>query len=743
MRAGTWGHEAVQPVTARATIGAQTRPVEATVESSLYDAHPAHPSTSPSSTGSLRVGPARPVTRLAPDPVTRPSGWPPVPGTTAVVDVGDGVQWFRQLTGEVDEVDGAITDPGVGVDVVDGTDRLDTLMTSLDSRASDAYLETQPPVDGWRRVGLSSTWLVDRAARAAGYFASAPVVWETRLAVPMMGSIIPDVGTVTRAARASNPLTTPGALTSPWGLAAYDVDAAYTLSTPTGAGSWVEATIDLPTKRATGQARVWLLDDTAGRYGFRFGYDHAADTVFVGTWSQAPSATATTTTYSVPRNGASRVTVRVRSTGGDQTMRLRLDNSETVHTWTETGALATGWAAHRVEITAPETSIGGVTVADAPPQWATLTPPRTARVRVQGMSWWTSSRPTTGMTVKEVLDAIADAECASWWIDSAGVLQWAGRGVLEAQPVAATITTELGLIDLPWTLPRRSTAQRVRLKWLTNTISRRADRSVHLWAASGVSGLVGGDTWEEIAASPDDEDWLGTDPGVKVLGPDSALADARDGTVAASELVNRATDGVAWGNLPTAFTLEQISQQAWKWTATVTAQAGHEVNLRVPDHDTVASNLPRYYRGKDFPRLRGYARVKWAERRDGSPTATDVTTGRYEYEHDCGWYVQEATQRSDLRTYLRTELARRLPVLPDVPVRPDPRIEVGDKLVLTDPDRTGLSLTVLVQSVTSMWRDGDASMSLRCRVLSHTKAAVTDLPALHWLQDQPDGARAV
>ena len=83
------------------------------------------------------------------------------------------------------------------------------------------------------------------------------------------------------------------------------------------------------------------------------------------------------------------------------------------------------------------------------------------------------------------------------------------------------------------------------------------------------------------------------------------------------------------------------------------------------------------------------------------------------------------------------------PVYENVPVRPDPRVQVGDLIELEDPDQTGLLLRVIVQAISSTWADGDASMALTVRVVSHVKTDVSDTPLPGWLQMQPVGQRAI
>lgn len=763
MLPGVWNQSAAQRIALTSTIDGATRPCSVEVDHQMYDAHPTMPGTSASSSATLTIHPSSSVTRHSPDPVTRAQPgtaalWPPANGAGVAVDVGDDVQSFRLFTGMVDETAGAIADPTTQVDAIDATERLDVLVSSLSRGSEDPTLATRPPIrrtggvwGNWRYPGLCTTFLVDRAARAAGFYACAPIRWETKLSASLMGSAMPEIGRLEECRRQSDPASTqtPSLVFTDWGLGMVDMVAHYSLSTPTGAGTPITVLMELPSRNQTigGVARISLSDTetyTNPSGGFQLAYDHDTDEIYVGLWRIAFDGTFTETKNVIPRNGATRAAMRVRSIGGKQTLIVRRDNDPTETTFTHfSGLVADGWHCAYAVLYATGPA-GGFTVNDTPTgtMWAGVDDPRTARIRVKEIGWMRSGRALIDMTSRQVLTECADAECASWWIDRDGVLQWAGRGVLETQNITATLSTTSSLEDLPWVRTRDTTAKQVRLEWMHPVIDIRSRPTVKLWTSSGATGLLNGDVWEDIASPDDHEDWHNIDTALTVLGADAARRHVIYGTVAGAELVSTSGPGSGWSMFQMSWSQpERLNFHAWAFSAAASnVPAGSEVNLNIPDG---AAGMPNYWQGMNMPIMRGHGRTKWGDRRDSGATSTAATTGRMEYVHECSWWVQDTTRRAELRTFLKTELGRGWPQLRDVTVRPDPRIEIGDRIKLADPDRTGLTLTVIVQGIGGSWRDGDADMTLTCRIQSYSKATIAALPALHWLQNQTQGQRAI
>ena len=57
------------------------------------------------------------------------------------------------------------------------------------------------------------------------------------------------------------------------------------------------------------------------------------------------------------------------------------------------------------------------------------------------------------------------------------------------------------------------------------------------------------------------------------------------------------------------------------------------------------------------------------------------------------------------------------PVLDDVPIVPDARLELADIITLRDPDITGLDLRCLIEGIKISAAEGEQDMSLSLRIL--------------------------
>lgn len=744
MRAGRWGAgDGVQPVAVSARIsGAGIRArVTADCVHSIFDAHPAHPSDSPASSASLTIHPEVDVTGQVPDPLSRPAGWPPRKGAAVAVDVGDGTQWWQQLTGTVSSLDGSWTDPALGMEVVDRLESLRRMISSgsAGSILSDAVLAWQPPLTrvsstAWRHIGMCSTWLLDRAARVAGYYATAPLRWGTSLSVPMMGSLAPDRGTVLSAVGRGTSDGLPEQVIAPWGMAMRRFDATYEPVWPIALP--LEVVVDLPV-REPGQswARVHLGDlDYAS--GYVLTYRHDTDLVQIGTSTDGGETVSNLIT--LQRGGADRVAARI--TASTVALRRSIDAAET----TVNHSAPSGFTVDRVRAWG-DPALGGFTLdSDQAAPWSTVAAARTARIRVHPsmMGRWSVAPHTHGMTSRDVIEAIASAECAAWWING-DVLEYAGPRVLDEQPIAAEITSDESLVAVAWRSERGTTARTVRTRYESPAVNRRRDQSIEVWTG-GSSALQEGDVWEEWATPPEDEDWLGVADGITKVGPSTTWAQMRVGNVAAMESGLLADHTSSAWDILTGAALERVTQRAYKIIAVPWASPTHVVSVRWPENLGASRNFPASWEGKDGINLRAFARITWAEQHTPARATTASSSDVLEHVHDTGRWVQSGPQRAALETWIAEQLGLDYPALTEIRVRPDPRIEQGDRVTLRDKERTGISCDVVVQSIRSAWRDGDASMVLTGRITGWSvDQSVRDRnapPLPHWLQQQAHGS---
>lgn len=744
--ADEWTHEGAQPITVRASSHGgwiNYRVIEARMHHSMYDAHPIHGTSSPVSSATLLLRNANDhdLTGAAPDPLSRPDNWPPADGLGMEVDVGDGRPsgWRRQLTGIVTGTSGSLSSPVVEVEVADDMKPLQRLVTSGSPTLSDAiYTRLPPHPDGDGRpidLHLNNIWLADRVARAAGYYASARPRWQkSRLVVPMMGSILPEIGTIIAGGnREDGSPSHPRRDVTPWGLSMSLFDATY--KPTSNVGLPFEIVLDLPTRKpeqdVSAPASVRLIDNDGRTLALV--YNHANDLTYiqwVPGWGQDPVNLVT-----LPRAGASRVAMRVTST--QASLRRDIDSSATT---VNHGLSLSGWSGSKVRTWAQQSSLGGITVDANPTAWDTLQAPRTARIRTRlpyaVIASWTVAPNTFEMSRYDVLCALADAECGQWWISSDGVLEFAAAGVLEAQAPAAEVTSLTDLADLRWSTSIGNMSESVRIEWRQPRVRAAHEQTIEVWRG-GESGLESGDLWETWATPPDDEDWIGVDTTLHKVGTSSTAEQMRIGSVLAVEAGSKTDyDMSAWDYL-TAGLIERVTQRAYKLLVSPLAGSGNIVNIKWPDGLGSARNFRRSWEGEDGFILRATTRVTWAEQRSPAHT-TGATGSEGEYVHHAGRFVQREDHLAEIETWLVGELGSGLPAV-TLDLRANPDLEVGQIVRVKDRARTGLTIDLLIQQIDPTWRPGDADMTISGRVTAwEIDTTIRDkaAPLPHWIQLQ-------
>lgn len=722
----TWTARAVQRFDARATVDGVTRPASFDVTSSIYEGHPAGAAREPHTTAALEVAPDRAVTKLGTDPFSRPGSWPPRVGDKVVVEQGDGVDWWQVASGTVSATQGAISTSTVRLESIDAVGDLDVhlIRPALLARMHPAGSSTQ-----WRRPGLCSTWLVDYALRAAGFFATPSMAWECVMSAPMMGSAWPEKGILLDCSAKGNPSAGPATVVTPWGLAMAGITATYLLDASTAVP---EVTLNL-VGTGSGTMTVSIVD--ADGVGCFVGQDRSGskDDITYGIVTGGGTAT-----YRLPRSGSQRVAVRFkRSTLSSQTLTIRTDDGrEVTRDLTSTG-YPTGWAATRVVVEGSG-AVGAVQVANDPYPWSMLGHVPNAVIRIKSVDAWSASRDVS-RPVADLLADIADAECSAFWIDpETGVFQWAGRGVLEAQTPGPQLTTLASLDDIGWSDDLQATAQTLYLTRQRPSISQRKWCGINVWEGQGAAGFDTVDTYSEGVNVPEDEDWVGLDTTVTIAGADATRWTIRKGTVTAASQVDPSSEAEAWSVLEVAWTLARTGSRSYEWTANInSASTTNEIALKTPQ-GSLATNIPPYWRDRAMPIMRSYGLARWSDVTDDDPRYTGRKQGARRYDHDCSWYVQDADRLTELRDHLSRELGSWTPTLSDVPVAPDPTIRLGQRRSLVDPRWTGLVIDVIVLAIRRSGGRGVASQSLTCRVIGWSvSGAPADLPRPGFLQSQP------
>lgn len=200
MKPGAWTEAGVQKVSGMVIIapypGQDAQYQSARIErtASVYDGHPTGLAKEPYSSAKIRIDELHSVTSDTRNPAN-----PPYPiGSEVSLLRGDGKAWWRHWGMMIDQREGTLLDSSANLEAVDVKHRLDTPIRQR------ALLSKMPYYLYYSRsVGLSSTWLVDKVFRDCGFNATPTVTQDSRLVVPMMGSMWPYQGVVKNAGRSA------------------------------------------------------------------------------------------------------------------------------------------------------------------------------------------------------------------------------------------------------------------------------------------------------------------------------------------------------------------------------------------------------------------------------------------------------------------------------------------------------------------------------------------------------------
>jgi hypothetical protein len=716
MRPGTWADAAVHTTTVRAIVDGVVTDVDAvSLTSEMTPDLPVVGGGPVAVTdGTVAWPQQQAVTTHAPQPFL-PSVFPLPVGTPLAIEVGDGHgQWFRQVSGRTDSNTGAFTTGTVTSKIIDNVDRLNTPVTH------DPLLAIHPPMDGRvdvRGTGLLSTYVSDLCARASGFNATPPATPATRLSAPLMGSMWPEVGTLQQSrAYGLTENTLPGwNVESTWGWSVEGPQATYLPSSPSAAPVVTVNLSQDPPKTTPEVCQVQLrANDTTGVF---LHHDQQYDTVRVLQVTEPGGFSAGL--GGLPRASARRASLALTRSGAVWTATLTLSDGRTA---SYTPALSTGWEVDLVVVIG-DGRIGGVLVEHAPANpLASLYAAQTARFRLS---------PTAVIPILNAMPALrgdttaltlltqqARAECASVWIDAAGVLQWAARDVLEAAPAVAVKTTALSVDDIAWTSDYSSAYQQVTLTRSTPTISKSVEYRITLGQAQ-IQNFDKGQVIEQWVQPASGEDWVMADQISSRLNTTSLTQasllrkNTWHGAICTDD---NETTNPSWAVAAQfSVTNDWVSSDTVKYTMTcldLAAGATYASNQIKDNLSTVF--VPKYLAGTGLPIVRGKGLIKWATPPD-LMELTGAVRGVANYTHDVGWWVQYSYCQTQLMDWLVAHLSTPRPEI-TVTIDPDPRLEMGDKITLEDPYRTGLTLDMVLTGIRQSYGSGAPTMTLAGRL---------------------------
>lgn len=729
MRSGTWPDMPVRSTTTRALVNGLPVDLDAvSLTAEMSSDLPIVGGAALAVTdGSISWPQQALVSTVAPQPFL-PAAFPPAIGTPLVIEVGDGMgQWFRQVTGRTDSNAGSITSGLVTTRVVDQVDKLSAPVWH------NALLDRMPDPDAevYSYPGLTGTYVFDLCARTAGFYATPKAGGNVRLSVPFMGSGWPEVGKLTKCSRQSTG-GLPGWRVTGWGLAPVDVDAEWELNA-SGSYQPVLTVCLTPQPAGSGTITAYLVD--GNDYGCFLAHDEVGDRLRVG----VAGGGFATALGNVPRNGNGRAALKASISGTTITLVLRLaDGTET--TYASTNAAYSGWWPNRCQLRGLG-SMGGLVVEQAPASpWAAMASPVTAQVRVGAIHTLWAMPSLRGETALSLITNQAQAECASTWINADGVLIWAGRGVLEAAAPVVTKTTALTVDDLPWSVDLRSVYAQLSLKRSHPARSSHTSAVVLLYQGE-VETLVRFQVSEKWVESPAGVDWVVTDKTFQdIMEPVDTFAKALVGSKTGAVLGPKNAEATVGLNFAVSVEADWIGENkalitttALDWT---TVDAGNGVHPEWANYIATTKvsefdNMPKALQSTGLPILRGKGRIDWADVTDTFPTGADELAAVFNHDHDCSWYLQNATRRSELQVWLCAALSAPRPEF-TVSIDADPRIELGDKVTIEDPSRTGLTLDVVVTGIAQSYGSDAPSMTLSGRITRAVQTWSPTDPAPAW-----------
>lgn len=641
-------------------------------------------------TGSISWASEKDVADTGLNPWNKSTGWLPAKGEPVQIYVSDGATEWMVFTGVIDNTTG-----GEGKSQSRIIDRIDDLARTL---TLPALLSSMPPAAAggdYRPCGLSSSFYVDWAMRAGGFFATPRQEAGAVLHVPMQTSMWPHSGTLTRVSKYAGGTNAPLNAPAPWGWCMNDFQGFYTPAS----GALPSTNLQVTTCVAPNHAGAFLL---TAYYG-------ASNRVELGV-NSAKSAFVTldgTTVATLPMGAGTIVTalflgntVEIRNNaGGSITATLARSGTtlNSIRILGDGGARIAG-----VQVSVP------TTVAQ---RFASLTHTPTGVMDMsspENNGIMDAGRALQDVKAIDLLTEISDATLSGMWIDETGVLRFVPTLALRARASARTVTTLDDITGLEWEDSYLGAASRVKVTARVPAISKAKQATIAVWEGSR-------DTMEsaeerEIYVEPSgDEDWVQPDFGLQVLSDANWGAfNLRRGSFAGAYFTN--ADTPATGYAITA-SLSQVGIDKAKITHLApTLPANVVANLSTPPSVVMWQGN----QSAPLPRIGAYGLITWAEITIAPVTVAGIGP---ELVHDAKEWNSQRTSTAGLERmaqYLAGWLANPKPVITSLGITPDPRLQLGDVITIDSPNLMGISIKTLIVGInTSAGSQYEQSLSVR------------------------------
>ena len=377
------------------------------------------------------------------------------------------------------------------------------LYRSLDRDITWDGMAARMPAEGdaayWRNPGLFGVSVVDRIFRHCGWYATPPMDSGALVSVPMQGSAWAERGKVTRAERLSVPGAAPGWITSPWGMVATDLNLTYDPSRSRALSSGAfEITAMLPPSSGTARVVCWF----GGR---RIQLTWTDASVLVSAETGANSFTQLVSLSRTP--DATAVTARITRRGAGLVQAAMRTNAGTFETGTDVSMPDTYLTAPMSHVTVYGGGRCGAFQVAQSTAWLAdgWKPSAVIRARAGIPNRLQVLPPAIGRNCAEMLQELAQAEYATFWIDEKGVMQWWDIDRLESQLNVATLTTADHVTRLEWSQALSSVYRRAVVSWKSALLDVSFKDRITLWRGRGETVTAGsGEVAEEIIQPPSD-----------------------------------------------------------------------------------------------------------------------------------------------------------------------------------------------------------------------------------------------
>lgn len=642
----------------------------------------------------------------ATNPWNSSSGWLPARGDRVEIFAGDGVSEWKQFHGLIDQTSGEILG-GLKSTLIDDFDKLSAEVSH------SAMVSIMPPLarDGsepYRRVGLHPLFYVDYALRRAGFFATPPREPFTNVYAPLQGTLWPAYGFLRSSVR--HGLNN----VAPWGLSRRDFEVTYT------------PILDRPMSDTT---QVTLLVDAAhaGPVDVFLDYGSAAHSLrLVVDSSRIAKAYKDDAEVCRVALGAGVVISMLAKSG---TISLRTDKGATASgSFAASGPLMSGIRVNAstnasvagLQVSHPAT----VSAEHMSTRWTPSAVFDTSDLRLTGII--TAAPTIENRRVDSLVEEINKALLCAMWIDELGAMRWAASNTLRNREASKTVTSLEDIFSLSWESGLLQSASMVKVTGKRPSITRGRWRNTLL--ARGTGDTIKSEDELELFMEPEpNEDWIM--PGlnfIEVGGEGNIWGSYNVPSYSATGLYYTADGGTTTvAGLSCAITSDVIGMQK----VLVKYSAGtwpSDVEGVLKTSPTSGGLWPKN-RNEDLPRIVGAGKIKWY---DSAVTANTPGGPGPELVHDTGYWAnrtESAGVTQQIADYLAAQTAVPLPTINGLEVAYDPRLQLGDVIMVDSPDLLGVSIKALVVGVrNSAGTEYSQSLSVRIIEASSTYRTYED-----------------